>query len=137
MKFDPAELLRQHNLRATAGRMHLLNVLHREPLPVTIEYLRGKLRHKLNEVTLYRALDTLSRAKIVARSDFRHGHAHYELIAERRHHHHVVCRSCGIIEDVEVTHAKDPAREARQRTRGFSSVDDYALEFFGTCKTCV
>lgn len=134
--FDAEAALRAAGLRATPGRSKILTVLAYETHPLSIERIRTRMGSTLNQVTLYRALEALADVGIVTRADMQHGHAHYELSAGRKHHHHVVCRNCGRVEDIEATHATQPEREALRRTKGFASIDDYALEFFGTCNRC-
>lgn len=134
--FDSAEALRSAGLRATPGRIQLLKTLSKETAPLTIEEIGTRIGGSLNEVTLYRALEALADAGVVSRADMQHGHAHYELSTGRKHHHHAVCKICGRVEDIEVTHAAEPEREALRRTKGFASIDAYALEFFGTCVRC-
>lgn len=135
-RIDAHALLREAGLRATPGRMALIELMAREPFPRTVEDLAHKLKDALNTVTLYRALEALTNAGIVERSDLRHGHAHYELVAGRPHHHHLICRSCDAIEDIEVPHAPKLEREAVKRSRQFSEVVGYSLEFYGTCRRC-
>ena len=129
-------ILRQSGLRATAGRIRLLEVLSAEELPVTVEKLERKLAGHLDMVNLYRALEALREARIVDRMDLQHGHAHYELIIGRPHHHHAVCRSCGTIEDVEIPHVAEPEKIAQLQAKKFSVIDSYTLEFFGLCTNC-
>lgn len=133
---DFPALLRENGLRATSGRVAILSALEREQKPITIEELKGRLSEELDTVTLYRALDALCAVKLVERSDLRHGHAHYELLAGRAHHHHAICRECGTIEDIEVSHATEPEKEAVRNAASFASIDAYTLEFFGRCKSC-
>lgn len=136
-KLDISSLLRDAGLRATPGRVRVLEVLASLAMPVRITELQKHLgKNTPDTVTLYRALDALVAAKLVTRADLQHGHAHYELAVGRSHHHHAVCTTCGKIEDIEVTHAPEPEREALKRAKGFASIDTYALEFFGTCATC-
>lgn len=134
---ESASLLRTAGLRATHGRILLLDALARIDAPASIPQLKKRLgKDAPDDVTLYRALDALAAAGIVIRADLQHGHAHYELAAGRKHHHHAVCKNCGRVEDIEVTHAAEPEREALRRTKGFASIDAYALEFFGLCMKC-
>ncbi len=133
---DFPTLLRTHGLRATEGRTGLLKALAREQYPVTVETLHERTGGRLDLATLYRALEALVAAKIVARIDLQHGHAHYELLAGRPHHHHAICRSCSIIEDIEVPHAPHPERVALRQTKRFASIDTYQLDFFGLCNNC-
>ncbi|MDP2157255.1 MAG: Fur family transcriptional regulator [Nitrospirota bacterium] len=131
-----ASLLRAAGLRATPGRILLLSVLEKEPKPLTVYQVEKKLNSAMNQVTVYRSLDALYRAQIVKRVNLEHDHAHFELAAGREHHHHAVCRDCGYIENVEIPHAPNPEQEAHKRTKGFSFLDTYSLEFFGLCKKC-
>jgi len=133
---DFSALLRKSGLRATAGRIQLLKTLSREKNPVTIDYLANKLAGHLDTVTLYRALEALKAARIVERVDLQHGHAHYELLVDRPHHHHAVCRSCGTVEDIEIPHVARPEKEAERQAKKFSVIESYTLEFFGLCTSC-
>ena len=133
---DFAALLRDAGLRATPGRLALLAALAKEKKPVTVDDLNRRLKGALNTVTLYRALDALEEAGIVARAGLGHEHAHYELIPGRPHHHHVVCRACSRVEDIEIPHVPHPEQDAARRAKGFATVDRYTLEFSGLCRSC-
>ena len=133
---DFPTLLRKSGLRATDGRIQLLRTLAREKKPITIDALKEKLGNNFDTVTLYRALEALKSARIVERMDLQHGHAHYELLAGRSHHHHAVCRSCGSVEDIEVPHATRLEKEAERNAKKFAVIDVYSLEFFGLCNNC-
>lgn len=136
MSFSPKSLLERALLKNTASRRDILEALEREKLPRTVEELHKKLRGTVNEVTLYRALETFMRAGLVQKVELGHSHAHYELIADRKHHHHAICTSCGLIEDVEVSHSSSLKQEAHRKTKNFSDIHHYSLEFFGLCKKC-
>ena len=132
-----ATLLREAGLRATPGRIALLTVLEKEPMPLTVYQIESKLGGIMNQVTVYRSLEALYNVKIVKRVNLEHDHAHFELSAGREHHHHAVCRSCGYIENIEIPHSAKPEQEAFKQTKRFSMLDSYSLEFFGLCKKCV
>jgi Fur family ferric uptake transcriptional regulator len=131
-----ADLLRSAGLRATPGRILLLQVLEKEAEPRTVYEIEEKLGGSMDQVTVYRSLDALYKAKIVKRVNLEHDHAHFELAAGREHHHHAVCRECGYIENVEIPHSASPEGEALKRTKKFAVLDSYSLEFFGLCKKC-
>ncbi len=133
---DHTALLRDAGLRATPGRIALLAVLERTSVPLTAAEIEKKLKGKLNQVTVYRALEALIASGIVRRVNLEHDHAHFELVHGREHHHHAVCRSCGKVEDIEVPHTARPEHEALKRATQFAALDSYALDFFGTCKSC-
>jgi len=98
---------------------------------MTAAKLQKNLGGALNLATLYRALDALVVDGVVRRVDFRHGHAHYELAAERAHHHHLACTGCGAIEDVDCT-----LRPRLKKSSVFAAITDHAMEYFGLCKAC-
>ncbi len=129
---DFAQMLRRCGGRATPGRLRLMRALWKETAPVTAARLQKSLGGALNLATLYRALDALAEDGVVRRVDFRHGHAHYELAAPARaHHHHLACTGCGAVEDVACT-----LRPRLKRTSAFSTITDHAMEYFGLCKAC-
>lgn len=134
---DFTALLRENNLRSTPGRVRVLSVLSKEKHPLSVDRIREKLSESLDTVTVYRTLEALKAAGLVERTDLQHGHAHYELVAGRPHHHHAICRTCGLIEDIEVPHQAAPEKDAERAAKKFAAIDAYALEFFGICTRCV
>ncbi len=136
MKQSSESLLKERSLKLTQGRIDLLSLLMKETMPRTVEELHTLLKNSVNEVTLYRTLETFEEAGLVRKVELGHGHAHYEIIPGRAHHHHVICTSCGNIEDIDVKHSADLEKEARKLAKNFSSVTRYSLEFFGLCRKC-
>lgn len=133
---DNASLLRSTGLRATEGRLALLTLLAKESKPLAVHQIEKKMKGALNQVTLYRALEALEKASIVVRVNLEHDHAHFELAVGRPHHHHAVCRDCGLVEDIEVPHAPLPQKDAAKQAKAFAVIDRYSLEFFGLCRKC-
>lgn len=127
-------LLREAGFRATPGRIALLLALAEVEKPLTVAALHARVKKNLDPVTLYRALESLAKKGIVKRVDFRHGHAHYEL--QQRHHHHLVCTDCGVVEDVEICPAEKLETQVVKGSRRFKSIYSHNLEFFGRCKAC-
>jgi len=132
---DFADILRRHGSKATPGRLMLLRVLWKEQKPIAVAELKKKVGRALNEVTLYRALESLALAGVVERVDFRHGHTHYELKVLRNHHHHIVCTGCGTTEDAACD-AESFAKQVAKTSSTFKTVSAHAVEFFGTCNAC-
>jgi len=90
---DCRDELRAAGSRVTKGRLALLALLERARRPLTVVEIQKKL-HSINPVTLYRALEPLVAAGLVRRgSDGRTAHFEY---GGRSHHHHLVCRDCGL-----------------------------------------
>ena len=135
-KWEVSKLLEEYGLRATLARRALLAVLLHETLPRSVEYLRNETSEEIDKVTAYRTLESFVQSGLVRRVDLQHDHAHYELLPGRPHHHHAVCTTCGLVEDIEVPHAQKPEASALKATRAFTHIDSYSLEFFGRCHTC-
>jgi Fur family ferric uptake transcriptional regulator len=51
-----------------------------------------------------------------------------------RHHHHLVCLSCGSVEDTEL--CATPSQRALTRRHGFRA-ESHELEIYGTCRDCL
>lgn len=136
MKLDISALLQKAGLKVTEPRVRLLKTLANEKVPASVTTITKKLRGVMNTVTVYRSLESLSDAGIVARTDFRHGHAEYEL-NRGVHHHHLVCTTCGTVEDVPQCDASMLEKQALTQSKAFTHVSSHALEFFGVCKRCV
>lgn len=57
----------------------------------------------------------------------------YECIFDRHHHHHIVCRTCGKIENVEACILGELEKMLAQK--GYTDLS-HSLEFFGVCESC-
>lgn len=128
---DFQDVLRKGGHKATPGRVLLLKTLFDEEKPITVSYLEKKLKKAVDKVTLYRALESMVASGMVREIDFRHGHAHYELNALRKHHHHIVCTRCSRVEDVECE-----VIPRLKKDSSFKTINDHSVEFFGLCRTC-
>jgi Fur family ferric uptake transcriptional regulator len=129
------ELLKQAGQRATPARLAILDALAASLVPLGPKEIAAKLKVKPDPVTVYRVLESLVRIGAVRRVDLRHDHADYEL-TDRGDHHHLVCLSCGRIEDFEGCGGDELAKKALKRSKHFASVSEHAVELFGRCKSC-
>ena len=131
---DFATTLHRSGFRATPGRIALLKVLAHESQPLTTSEVGKRLKGRLDTVTLYRALEAFEQTGTVRRVEFGHGHAHWEL--QQKHHHHLVCRTCGAVEDVPVCISPRLEKQIMKKSSMFESIYSHNLEFFGCCKKC-
>lgn len=131
---ETEDMLRTAGLSATRQRTELLGMLRKAKHPLRAEKIADQLSGKLNLTTVYRGLDQLSDARLVRRIDLGKNHALYEL--SDSHHHHLVCRTCGLIEDVTACIPDSVPKSVLKKAQGFAAIEEHALEFFGTCKTC-
>ena len=128
-----ASVLRAEGIRATPQRTALLSWLRGARAPQSAEAIVRALEGVLDQATVYRGLQEFERAGIVRRVQLK-GSARYE--AAGAHHHHLICRSCGTIEDVDVCLPASVREKLLATSKRFARVEDDALEFFGTCTVC-
>ena len=133
------EQLRRTRQRYTLGRRQLVDLLMAADRPVTIPELMD-LGAKQSQSSLYRNLAILEQCGAVHRLASTDDVARYELTEElSEHHHHLVCSSCGRIDDVilpaHIEAALARAAEEANAQRGFT-VDSHRFELVGTCADC-
>jgi Fe2+ or Zn2+ uptake regulation protein len=93
---------------------------------------RGR-RDGVTRATVFRTLDVLADLGVVERLDLPTGE-HAFVACEARHHHHVVCSSCGRSTLVADAALEDAARTIGQQT-GYR-IDTHRFELFGLCPDC-
>jgi Fur family ferric uptake transcriptional regulator len=131
----PAELLRARGLRVTRPRLAVLEVLaeggHHE-----VEEIAAKVRSRLDSVStqaVYDVLGALARAGLARRIEPAGSPAKYEARAGDNHHH-VVCRGCGAIDDIDCAVGEAPCL-VPSSAHGFV-IDEAEVTFWGLCATC-
>jgi Fe2+ or Zn2+ uptake regulation protein len=84
--------------------------------------------------TVYRTLQQLADDGDVDVLRTADGEAVYRRCSTGRHHHHLVCRSCGRTVELDAAAVERWARRMGEE-HGFSDVD-HVVELFGTCREC-
>src|SRR5215831_21393226 len=98
------ESLRQRGVRLTRQRRLLLDLIDQSGLHLDAESL-FRMAHerdpKLNRVTVYRTLKLLKEGGLVDELDLMHqaGEQHYYETRRKQEHAHVICLSCGKVEE--------------------------------------
>ncbi|MEY2408341.1 MAG: Fur family transcriptional regulator, ferric uptake regulator [Verrucomicrobiota bacterium] len=131
------ERLRRKSRKVTAPRQAILAILRRHPHPLSIREIFGELgRGNCDLATVYRSMHLLENMGIVKRFHFEQGGARFELLDEGDdgHHHHLVCRSCDEVVEIEDCFPSELEKRIARRN-GFKSVT-HRLEFFGLCPRC-
>lgn len=128
------EQLRAKGLSVTKQRLALLAALQKAKKPLSAEELSERLGSSMNQATVYRGLDQLVAAQLARRIDLKQNYALYE--SADHHHHHIVCRSCGRVDDVSACLPRSLHERVLAKNPQFARIEDHALEFFGLCRTC-
>jgi Fur family ferric uptake transcriptional regulator len=128
-------MLRGAALRVTRPRLAVLSAVHEHPHSDTSSII-GFVRDDLGEVShqaVYDVLRALTGAGLVRCIEPPGSVARYEARVGDNHHH-VVCRSCGAIADVDCAVGPAPCLNPSD-DRGFA-IDEAEVIFRGTCPEC-
>ena len=128
------EQLKNQGFRLTKPRMEIINVL--EEYPRTIQELfeiLNKRKVSIDLSSLYRTLELLVGMGFVHEVELGEGRKRYELLKNDAHHHHVVCKKCGNIEDVMIDE-NIMMQEINKQSK--FKIESHTLEFFGQCAKC-
>ena len=132
---DLEHSLRGAALRVTRPRLAVLTAVHQHPHADTDSLIRVVRAH-LGEVShqaVYDVLRALTAVGLVRRIEPSGSVARYESrVADN--HHHVVCRSCGAIADVDCAVDATPCLTA-SNDHGFS-IDEAEVTYWGRCPDC-
>ena len=127
--------LRERGLRVTAPRAAVLDAVGRLP-HATADTVLSAVRTTLPTVsvqTVYDVLHALTDAGLLREIEPAGHPARYE----RRvgdNHHHIVCRSCGALDDVDCAIGESPCLTPSS-TRGFT-VETAEVTYWGVCPAC-
>jgi Fe2+ or Zn2+ uptake regulation protein len=132
---DFQQLLRGAALRVTRPRLAVLGAVYAHPHADT-DSIIGIVREDLGEVShqaVYDVLRALTTAGLVRRIQPSGSVARYESRVGDNHHH-VVCRSCGEIADVDCAIGEAPCLAASDDS-GFA-IDEAEVVYWGLCPFC-
>jgi len=132
---EPEDLLREATLRVTRPRIAVLEAVRNHP-HADADTITGVVRDELGGVSkqaVYDVLAALTDARLLRRIEPSGSPARYEARVGDNHHH-VVCRSCGGIEDVDCAVGAAPCLHASD-DHGFT-IDEAEVIYWGLCPAC-
>lgn len=139
--------LKEQGYRLTGPRRALVRLLveGREPLSVQemhaavndVPPAEGDRSEEINLVTVYRFANLLVELGLARRVEFGQGYYRYEREEPQDgpHHHHLVCRRCGRVEDFQGCDIAVTLTARLEAESGFK-VERHQLELYGTCPSC-
>lgn len=135
MRSDAANLLREHGVHATGQRLAVLQAVSSSP-HITAEHVISLAQTQLGAISrqaVYDALGVLVSRGIIRRIQPVGLPALYEdRVADN--HHHVVCRICGAVADVDCAVGSTPCLTAAN-DMGYE-IDEAEVAYWGRCPTC-
>jgi Fur family ferric uptake transcriptional regulator len=130
-----AEELRGAGLRVTAARVALLETV-RDGDHLGVEAITSGVRDRIGHISLqavYDALYALTEAGLIRRLEPAGSPTRFEgRVGDN--HHHVVCRSCGVVADVDCAVGEAPCLTASDD--GGFSIDEAEVIYWGLCPDC-
>ena len=131
----PEQLLRDAGLRVTRPRLAVLQALAAHP-HAGADTVLVAVRRQLGGVStqaVYDVLNVLAERGVARRIQPTGSVSRYEL-RSGDNHHHVVCRNCGAVNDVDCATGEAPCLDASE-THGFV-IDEAEVTYWGTCPHC-
>ena len=135
MSPDPATVLRQHGIQVTAQRLAVLRAVAGEP-HATADRVAEVVRAEIGAISLqsvYDALGVLVAEGVIRRIQPAGSPARFEdRVGDN--HHHLICRTCGRMVDVDCAVGEAPCLTASDDL-GFS-IDEADVTYWGLCPDC-
>ena len=132
---DAKGLLRRHGLQVTAQRLAVLRAVSTHP-HATADELADDVRGSIGSISrqaVYDTLGTLVEKGLARRIQPAGSPARYEdRVGDN--HHHLVCRACGVMVDVDCAVGAAPCLAA-EGDHGFA-IDEAEIVFWGYCPGC-
>jgi Fe2+ or Zn2+ uptake regulation protein len=132
---EHAAQLRAAGLRITAPRLAVLAILDSGG-HFTVEQITRMVRARLGHVSqqaVYDVVHALHAQGLIRRIQPRGHPTHYEA-RTGDNHHHLVCRWCGAVTDVDCAVGRAPCMQP-QSDAGYH-VDEVEVHYWGTCPAC-
>jgi Fur family transcriptional regulator, stress-responsive regulator len=132
---DPADLLRQRGIQVTAQRLAVLRAVGAEP-HITADAVADAVRSEIGAISLqsvYDALSVLVTEGLIRRIQPAGSPARFEdRVGDN--HHHLICRVCGSVVDVDCAVGKAPCLTAHD-DNGYQ-IDEAEVAYWGRCPDC-
>lgn len=123
--------------RNTWQRDRVREALADAPGFVSAQTLHATLRDEntgIGLATVYRALAGLAAQGEADSLQSPEGEALYRACSSTGHHHHLICRSCGLTVEIEATDVEQWARSTAE-SHGFTEAE-HIVDIFGLCTAC-
>jgi len=135
-QLECASQMRERGFRVTPQRMLLLDAICEGKGHTTFDEICERVKAKapgINQATIYRTLDFLCELRMVVSAEIE-GRTMYE-IARETPHHHLVCRRCGMVQELGNYHLRE-LRDHLLETHRFQADLDH-LVITGLCDRCI
>ena len=130
----------KRNYRMTHQRQVILEAVKNTKGHPTADEIYEKVRKILPRVsmgTVYRNLDILSATGLIKKLEPDHPQMRFD--CETSDHYHLICESCGAIEDIPAESSANPMEKLENALGNLTKygIFGHKLEFFGLCRKCM
>lgn len=135
MLTDPASVLRERGVQVTAQRLAVLRAVERHP-HATADTVAVDVREQIGAISrqsVYDALGTLVDVGLLRRIQPEGSPARFEDRVDDNHHH-IICRDCGSLVDVDCAVGSAPCLTPKEDF-GFQ-IDEAEVAYWGRCPAC-
>jgi Fur family ferric uptake transcriptional regulator len=129
-------MVRGRKLRLSHPRILIYQELSKAVAPVSPQELFQLLlkeKRRIGLTSIYRSLDLFESLGIVFKI-VNGSTVKYKLCELENHHHHIVCKKCGDVVELEFCQISDWTKKVMEST-GYQ-VTDHQVDFYGFCKEC-
>ncbi len=130
-----AAILRDHGVQVTAQRLAVFSAISQQPHATADQITHAAREHigSISRQSVYDAIDTLEQVGLIRRIQPIGSPARFEdRVGDN--HHHIICRDCGALADVDCAVGLAPCLTASD-THGFE-IDEADVAYWGRCPQC-
>jgi Fur family ferric uptake transcriptional regulator len=129
-------IFKDRKLRRSHPRLLIYQELSETKTPLSLQELyQGLLRKekKVGLTSIYRSLDLFESMGMVFKIN-NGSSVKYKLCELEDHHHHIICKACGNVVELNFCDISDWSKKVSEST-GYQVID-HQLNFYGICKDC-
>ena len=112
-------------LKQTKGRQLILEILNKAKQPLTAQEITNRIKHKIDQATVYRTLNLFENNNIVFSDVLANEKRYY--VSEQRHHH-IICQICQKVQCIPCSHQLP-------KIKGFKNIK-HNMYLIGICNNC-
>lgn len=129
-------LLSENGINKTKGKIKILQEISQSPTPLSVTEIHSKMQDSCDVSTVFRSVSQFKEKNLIREVNLDEGFFRYEMSSLEKglhHHHHVRCRVCGDIKNIDKC---DLALFEKAIAKlGFKEME-HKLEFTGVCSFC-
>jgi len=135
MLIDFPQILKNLQLKVTPKRLAILDIMLAAQTYLSPEDVQGELQQrdgssKVGLPTIYRNLEELSAQGVISKILHPNRQLYYYFCPNRDHHHHFVCLSCRIVQDIDYCGCAEMSGHID------GQVELHIMQALGTCRRC-